>query len=105
MADKTQIERLLDQVAADVSNLQGVVVCFVRNDGNAGVRYTPMSTAMLSHLARILDLKIDREYTSSLFAQAPVVRPPAVNAPPNPDVPVKSAKRSTKKQVAKQVAR
>lgn len=99
MADKSQIDRLIDQIVAEAPNLQGLVLCFVRKDGNAGVRYTPMPTAMLSHLARILDLKIDREYTSSLFAQAPVVRAPAVHAKPPPTaspgvVPKKTARRT-----------
>jgi len=74
------VARLLAQITADVDNLSGLVVGFVRKDGNAAVRYTPMATAMLAHLSRIFDLKIDREYQTSMFPAATQgVRPPAAN--------------------------
>lgn len=74
------IARLLTQIVEDVPNLQAVVVGYVRKDGAAAVRYTPMSTAMLSHLSRIFNLKIDREYMGSMFPQnSSPVRPPAID--------------------------
>lgn len=71
--------RLLTQMVEDAPNLQAIAVGYVRKDGAAAVRYTPMSTAMLSHLSRIFDLKIDREYMASMFPQATPVRPPSID--------------------------
>jgi len=73
------VTRLLAQVTADAGELQSLMIGFVRKDGNAAVRWTPMAPAMLSHLSRIFDLKIDREYTAGMFPQSPIVRPPSVN--------------------------
>jgi hypothetical protein len=76
------VVRLLAQTLDAAHTLQGIVIGYVRKDGAATVRYTPMSTAMLSHLHRIFGLKVDREYMASMFPQqvAPMRPPSAIES-------------------------
>lgn len=76
------VVRLLTQTLDAAHTLQGIVIGYVRKDGAATVRYTPMSTAMLSHLHRIFGLKVDREYMASMFPQqvAPMRPPSAIES-------------------------
>lgn len=96
-APADQITRLLTQVAADAGELQGLVIGYVRKDGGAAVRWTPMNTAMLSHLHRIFGLKVDREYMASMTA-GPGTRAPNVNQA------VTSALRTAKASPAQRLA-
>lgn len=77
---KTQVEepvvRLLRQMLDDAHTLQGLVVGYVRTDGNAAVRWTPMPAPMLSHLARIFELKVDRQYLDGMQTVAAPTRAP-----------------------------
>lgn len=73
---KEPVVRLLHQVMNDAHTLQGVVVGYVRNDGNAAVRWTPMPAPMLSHLSRIFDLKVDREYMAGMQQATAPTRAP-----------------------------
>jgi hypothetical protein len=96
MTTDEPIAKLLAQITADAPQMQGLVIGYVRKDGNAAVRWTPMSTAMLSHLARILEIKIDRQYMDSMMpAPTQGVRP----APGN-DSPKAAAKASPARRMA-----
>lgn len=74
------VVRLLQQMLDDAHTLQGLVVGYVRKDGNAAVRWTPMPAPMLSHLARIFDLKINRQYLEGMQSITAPTRP-AVSSP------------------------
>lgn len=70
------VVRLLRQMLDDAHTLQGLVVGYVRTDGNAAVRWTPMPAPMLSHLSRIFDLKVDREYMAGMQQATAPTRAP-----------------------------
>lgn len=70
------VVRLLQHMLDDAHTLQGLVVGYVRKDGNAAVRWTPMPAPMLSHLSRIFDLKVDREYMAGMQQATAPTRAP-----------------------------
>lgn len=79
------IKLLLTQVLGQADELQGVVIAYVKRDGNAVVRWsTPIQPAMLSHVSRMLDVRVDALYRNVMGIDrlAVPVAPPAMPAPP-----------------------
>jgi len=64
------IRQLLQQTLEMGDELQAVLVGFVKKDGNAAVRWTAMPPAMVGHMLRIANVKLDRQYAASMYVPA-----------------------------------
>lgn len=69
------VKEILDELAAQ-TDVRAIVVGFIRKNGAANLRISPNITPVeLNHLARMVDVKTQREYAAMLFASSN--RPPA----------------------------
>jgi len=86
MTEPNPVQLMLQKTQDQSEHIAGLLIGAVRKDGTTVMHYTASLTpAMLAHLSRILDVKINREYTDTLFPNAPIVRAPAVHAAKVPD--------------------